>query len=89
MIVSPSSVRHAISPKEDSVGIPKKIRVRMLKDKKASLDGMTETLLRKGKYYELCPDSAKQLIDREYCREDKALDVPKETKAGRKKRRKK
>jgi len=89
VIVSPSSVRHAISPKEDSVGIPKKIRVRMLKDKKASLDGMTETLLRKGKYYEFCPDSAKQLIDREYCREDKALDVPKETKKAPKKRRKK
>ena len=71
------------------MGIPKKIRVRMLKDKKASLDGLTETLLRKGEYYELCPDSAKQLIDREYCHEDKALDVPKETKRGSKKRRKK
>ena len=72
-IVSASSL-----PKEASVN---KIRVRMLVDKKASLDGLTETLLKKGEYYSIQAQSAGQLIDRHYCVEDKALDVPKETKS--------
>lgn len=69
-------------PKENFM---KKIRVKMIRNKKASVDGINEIILRRGQYYDFNPNSAKQLIDGQYCIEDKGLAGPPETKKGAKK----
>ena len=66
----------------------KKVRVRMLKDHRVSVDGITEILLRKGECHEFNPDSAGQLIDRQYCIEDRMLAGLKRRKKLRQRRKK-
>ena len=63
----------------------KKMRVRMLKDHRASFDGNNELSLERGKVYDAPERLAGRWLEKGIAMEDKAIDPPKETKPRAKK----